>query len=299
MNVITVVGDITKQALDQAVIDSITQTLGTNGAEIASVNWLSPSIACDIFVENTDATIINEIIGRTIGDQPFDFIVQPEANRRKKMIISDMDSTIIQQECIDEIADFAGIKEQISDITERAMNGELDFAEALRERVSLLKGLPEGTLAAAYEKKITFTPGAKALVQTMRKNGSFCLLVSGGFTFFTERVVEALGFHKQESNRLEIVDGLLTGEVFEPILDKNSKLNSLHFYAKKQNISEDDVLAVGDGANDLPMIQAAGLGVAFYAKPFVQQQVMAKINHTDLTTLLYAQGYTQKDIIDA
>lgn len=224
-----------------------------------------------------------------------DFILQPEKGREKKLLISDMDSTMIGQECIDEMADCLGLKSSIAAITERAMNGELDFQQALVERVALLKDLPEEALADVFAKKITFSPGARTLIATMRARGCYCLLVSGGFTFFTARVAAALGFDGQEANQLEMANGKLTGLVQMPILDKQAKLEALQRHCRQFGIGEESVLAIGDGANDLPMLKAAGLGVAYYAKPNVQREIISRINHTDLTTLLYAQGIGRQE----
>jgi phosphoserine phosphatase len=213
------------------------------------------------------------------------------------MLICDMDSTIITVECIDEIADFAGVKKKVAAITERAMRGELDFPAALNERVLLLKGLDEAVLSQVYDERVTFMPGARELVATMRANGAYTVLVSGGFDFFTSRVREALGFHADFSNRLEIEAGKLTGKVMPPILGRNSKLETLMRISAERQISLSEVLAAGDGANDVPMLLAAGLGVAYRAKPLVRQSARARISHCDLTALLYAQGYSEKEII--
>lgn len=225
-----------------------------------------------------------------------DYIAQPAANRRKKLLICDMDSTIITVECIDELADFVGKKAEVAAITERAMNGELDFAQALTERVALLAGLPESTLQRCYDERVRFTPGAKELVSAMRANGATCVLVSGGFTFFTSRVAEALGFHAHHANVLEVEGGALTGRVVPPILGKEAKLAQLEHYVNVLGMTPADVLAVGDGANDLPMLLAAGLGVAYHAKPSVQAAAHHRINHCDLRALLWAQGMTMESL---
>lgn len=265
-----------------------------NGGKIEKNEWLAKDEACDIFFTGDGEKIRHRLYNSPHPN--FDMIIQPVKERRKKLLVSDMDSTIITIECIDEIADFAGIKTQVAEITERAMNGELDFKESLRQRVNLLKGLDASVLQKVYDKRVRFMPGAKALVKTMRKNGTYCLLVSGGFTFFTSRVKDEVGFDEDHSNILDIVDGKLSGVVKEPVLDKDAKLNSLKTQAKKMNISESDVLAVGDGANDLPMLLAAGLGVAYHAKLKVKTTAKAKIDVCDLTALLYAQGYRKEEI---
>jgi phosphoserine phosphatase len=241
---------------------------------------------------------IAEAVAReALENQPIDCIAQATDGRQKRMLITDMDSTVITVECIDEIADFAGVKEKVAGITERAMRGEIDFPAALAERVALLAGLPEATLMQVYDERVKFMPGARELVATMRANGAYTILVSGGFDFFTSRVRDALGFHADASNRLESMDGKLTGKVVPPILDKNSKLLTLMQTSSERQISLSDVMAAGDGANDVPMLLAAGMGVAYHAKPVVQSSVRARINHCDLTALLYAQGYREEEIV--
>lgn len=258
----------------------------------AQWQWLEEGTAADLFLRSP---VLDAALPARLATARIDSILQPAADREKKLLISDMDSTMINQECIDELAGFVGLKDHVAAITERAMNGELDFKAALRERVALLKDLPEETLQQAYDKHITLMSGARTLVQTMRTRGAYCLLVSGGFTFFTARVAAALGFHADEANILNIAGGKLSGTVAEPILDKTSKRDSLHRAAKEKGLVLSDTLAVGDGANDLPMLLDAGLGVAYHAKPTVQQQAKHCINHTDLTALLYAQGIAKKD----
>lgn len=265
-------------------------SLALQAVDVQKTQWLKDGIACDISVRCDDITKLRALTAEIMADHPYDAIVQPVANRRKKLLISDMDSTMITVECIDELADFVGKKAEVSVITERAMNGELNFESALRERVALLKGLPEATLQECYDERVKMMPGAKALVTSMRDAGAHCVLVSGGFTFFTSRVREELGFHEDYSNTLIVKDGKLTGEVAEPILGKEAKLATLQATCKKLGISADHVLAVGDGANDLPMLMAAGLGVAYHAKPVVRKQANAQISHCDLRALIYAQG---------
>ncbi len=230
-------------------------------------------------------------VAEAIGDQPIDFAVQPAENRRKRLLIADMDSTIINVECLDELADFAGVKDKVSEITERAMRGELAFEGALRERVGMLKGLGVEALQSCYDQRVQLNPGAETLVRTMAQHGARCALVSGGFTFFTSRVAQAAGFHLNRANTLIEADGALTGQVGDPILGKEAKLAALNEETSALGLTPVDALAVGDGANDLAMIEAAGLGVAYRAKPIVAAQAHAKVDHTDLTTLLYFQGY--------
>jgi phosphoserine phosphatase len=226
-----------------------------------------------------------------------DACVQPAQARRKRLLVADMDSTIINVECLDELADFAGVKEQVAAITERAMRGELEFEGALRERVGMLTGLPLAALQSAYDERVRLNPGARTLVRTMAANGARCLLVSGGFTFFTGRVAEAAGFHDNRANTLHTADGALTGAVGEPILGREAKLSALKDEAAALGLDLAETLAIGDGANDLAMIEAAGLGVAYRAKPIVAAQAAAKVDHADLTALLYFQGYREGEFV--
>ncbi|MBC7667024.1 MAG: phosphoserine phosphatase SerB [Gemmatimonadaceae bacterium] len=228
---------------------------------------------------------------------PVDVAVTPADNRRKRLLIADMDSTIIGCECLDELADFAGLKAQVSEITERAMRGELLFEGALRERVGMLKGLSVDALQSCYDGRVRLNAGARTLVATMAANGARCALVSGGFTFFTSRVAQAAGFHLNRANTLIQAGGLLTGAVGEPILGKEAKLAALREETAALGLTLADALAVGDGANDLAMIEAAGLGVAYRAKPIVAAQAHAKIDHADLTALLYFQGYRASEFV--
>ncbi len=234
---------------------------------------------------------IRALAEAALEGQAIDVCVQPWEGRRKHLLVADMDSTIIGCECIDELADFAGVKAQVSAITERAMRGELDFEGALRERVAMLKGLPMGDLQRAYDERVRLNPGARTMVRTMAAHGARCVLVSGGFTFFTGRVAEAAGFHANRANRLGHTPEALTGVVHEPILGREAKLAALKEEIAAQGLKASDALAVGDGANDLAMIEAAGLGVAYRAKPIVAAQADAKVDHADLTALLYFQGY--------
>jgi phosphoserine phosphatase len=228
---------------------------------------------------------------------PADWCLQPAAGRRKRLLVADMDSTIINVECLDELADFAGVKAQVSEITERAMRGELEFEGALRERVGMLKGLPLNALQSAYDERVRLNPGARTLVRTMAAHGAKCLLVSGGFTFFTSRVAQAAGFHGDRANTLIEAGGALTGQVGEPILGREAKLSALKEEAAALGLNLSETLAIGDGANDLAMIEAAGLGVAYRAKPVVAAQADAKVDYADLTALLYFQGYTADEFV--
>lgn len=264
--------------------------------------WLDPGIAADIPFAAESALDGRETalrIRAAIGQTDIDVIVQPAAHRRKRLFVADMDSTMIGQECIDELADYAGLKAHVAAITERAMRGEIAFEPALRERVALLKNLRDSVIEDVIANRITLTPGARTLVATMRANGTYTCLVSGGFTLFTSRVAGMIGFDEQRGNLLRIgTDGALTGEVEEPILGREAKLATLRELTARLGLQPSDTLATGDGANDLAMLEAAGLGVAFHAKPAVAAAAHARIDHCDLTALLYAQGYRREDFVE-
>ncbi len=266
--------------------------------EVAHERWLSPGRALDIYFDHQPAQVL-ERARHHFGNQPVDVNVVPTANRRKKLLIADMDSTIIDVECLDELADMAGLKPVISAITERAMRGELDFESALRERVAMLKGLELAALEKVYAERIRLNPGARILLATMRKHGAHTMLVSGGFRYFTSRVAEAAGFHHEQANELLHDGAALTGEVADPILGREAKLAALEKAVADLGLTANDALAVGDGANDLAMIQRAGLGVAYYAKPVVAAAAAASIAHGDLTGLLYLQGYADEEFVRA
>jgi phosphoserine phosphatase len=255
------------------------------------------SAATDVFLEAPDLAAVRAALEAPMAGQALDWCVQPVAGRRKRLLVADMDSTIINVECLDELADFAGLKAEISAITERAMRGELAFEGALRERVAMLKGLPVTALQAAYDERVRLNPGARTLVRTMSANGARCVLVSGGFSFFTSRVAQAALFHAHRANTLIEANGALTGLVGEPILGREAKLTALTEEAKARDVPLSETLAIGDGANDLAMIEAAGLGVAYRAKPIVAAQAAAKIDHADLTALLYFQGYRESEFV--
>ncbi len=257
---------------------------------------LSPQ-ASDLVFEAASLDAVRKALTNAFADAPFDWCVQPTTGRRKRLLVADMDSTIINVECLDELADYAGKKAEIAEITERAMRGELEFEGALRERVGMLKGLSTAALQQAYDERVRLNPGARTMVRTMAANGARCVLVSGGFTFFTGRVAEAAGFHDNRANTLLEGEGALTGLVGEPILGREAKLAALQEEAAALGISPADAVALGDGANDLAMIEAAGLGVAYRAKPIVAAQADAKIDHSDLTALLYFQGYRSDEFV--
>ena len=268
---------------------AVDQALARAGLPVKAHEPLGPC-AVDLYLDG-DLGAVRKLVLDALAHHATDAAVQPVAHRRKRLLLADMDSTIINVECLDELADFAGVKAQVAGITERAMRGELEFEGALRERVGMLKGLSLSALQAAYDERVRLNPGARILVRTMAANGARCVLVSGGFTFFTSRVAEAAGFHANRANTLLEADGALTGQVGEPILGREAKLAALEEEAAKLGLGLSQALAIGDGANDLAMIEAAGLGVAYRAKPIVAAQADAKVDHADLTALLYFQGY--------
>ncbi len=261
---------------------------------------LAPSEACEwhVSIQSPHAAELLETTRDMLAGAPVDAnLVRTDANRRKRLLIADMDSTIIEQECIDEIADLAGCGAEVAAITERAMQGELDFEEALTVRVGLLRGLDTNALERVVVDRLTLSSGARTLVTTMAANGAYCALVSGGFTFFTSRIAKLVGFHENRANTLDIEDGKLTGRPVPPILGRQAKLDALNDLCATRKIPLAASLAVGDGANDLAMIKAAGLGVAYQAKPIVAADAGAQLNHSDLTALLYLQGYHRTEFI--
>ncbi|MBK5569587.1 phosphoserine phosphatase SerB [Ensifer sp. SSB1] len=269
-----------------------------NAVKASGLYWLADGVACDIaLTDGTDPDAAEALLRGLIGDAPVDVAVQEAESRRKKLLIADMDSTMIGQECIDELAAEVGLKDKVAAITARAMNGEIAFEPALIERVALLKGLPLSVVGEVIARRITLTPGGKQLIATMKSKGHYTALVSGGFTVFTGPIAEMLGFDENRANTLIAEAGVLTGEVANPILGKQAKVDALIDIADRLGISTDDALAVGDGANDLGMIQLAGTGVALHAKPVVAEQAKVRIDHGDLTALLYLQGYRKTDFV--
>ncbi len=290
MYVATLLTNPAAPALDPALVDSLRNAWGGGDAI-----WLAPDVAAEFSL--TELPSNQWDVWDSLQAQAVDLVIQPAENRRKKMLLADMDSTMIQQECIDELADEAGVGARVKDITARAMNGELDFEGALKERVGLLAGLPVEVIDHVLATRITHMPGGKTLIATMKANGAFAGLVSGGFTMFTAKVAAELGFDENRANTLLAEDGKLTGEVGLPILGRDAKIQALNEITARLGIAPKDVIAVGDGANDLGMLGLAGTGVALHAKPSVQAECQIRVNHGDLTALLYIQGYTQADFV--
>jgi phosphoserine phosphatase len=275
-------------ALNEGAVRAAADVLRAQDATVGTPEWLAPEIACELPFEGDAMPAAMTAI---------DAVVVPAAGRRKKLLLADMESTMIENEMLDELAEFLGLRDRIAAITARAMNGEIDFAGALKERVGLLKGLPVTRLDEAA-RRIRYTPGGATLVATMKQHGAHCALVSGGFTFFTALVQKALGFDSHAANTLQHDGSVLSGTVEPPILGKEAKLATLQRLANERGLASAEVVSVGDGANDLPMLKAAGLGVAFHAKPAVAAEVPVRIAHGDLTALLYLQGYRRAEFIE-
>ena len=291
--VATLIANPSNPVLNSTIAESAAKALDASG-----LYWLADGIACDLVLrDGTDVEAAERVLRMAIVDRPIDIAIQDQDKRRKKILIADMDSTMIQQECIDELAAEVGLKDEVSTITARAMNGEIAFEPALRERVALLKGLPISVVDEVIQKRVTLTPGGLELIATMKARGHYTALVSGGFTVFTSRIAATLGFDENRANILGEKDGLLDGTVAEPILGKQAKVDALNDIATKLGLSPEDAMAVGDGANDLGMLHLAGTGVALHAKPAVAAEAKIRIDHSDLTALLYLQGYRKADFV--
>ncbi|PWE50014.1 phosphoserine phosphatase SerB [Thioclava sp. NG1] len=286
----TLIADPKEANLDQGTLDALCGAWGGGDAR-----WLNPNVAAEFMVDRVPSNRWEA--WESLQGLGVDLVVQPAEGRRKQMLLADMDSTMIQQECIDELADVAGVGERVKEITARAMNGELDFEGALTERVGLLKGLPESVISEVIANRISFMPGGHDLVATMKANGAYCVLVSGGFTAFTGYVAETLGFDENRANLLLVEDGKLTGVPSQPILGREAKVQALLEISEKLKLDHAQVMAVGDGANDLGMLKLAGAGVALHAKPSVAAECDIRINFGDLSALLYIQGYAVEDFV--
>jgi phosphoserine phosphatase len=289
MPVLCLIANPIDSELDVALAARVVKHVG------GELNWLNHSIACEILEpKSTDALAEARAI---IGTAKVDAALLPTENRRKQILVADMDSTMINEECIDELADALGLKDQVSAITDRAMRGELDFGQALDTRVALLKGLERKVIEAVRRENITLAPGGRALIQTMKAYGAYTSLVSGGFTLFADYFAKRIGFDEAVANVLLFENDALTGQVQKPIVDKNTKRERLTALAAERGMPLSQTIAVGDGANDLDMIRIAGLGVALHAKPAVAAEAQVRIDHADLTALLYLQGFTDEEIV--
>ena len=287
-HIVTLLTDPARPVLETALVESLRNAWGGGEAR-----WLDLGIAAEFGVAEVPENRWQ--VWQDLQGMGIDMAVQPAEGRRKRLLLADMDSTMIRQECIDELAALAGVGEHVAAITARAMNGELDFEAALNERVGLLRDLPEEVITRVWQERITFMPGGHLLVATMRAHGAYAALVSGGFTSFTEKVAQALGFDEHRANTLLAEGGKLTGQVARPILGKQAKLDSLVDLSTRRGIDPAQAIAVGDGANDLAMLHRAGMGVALHAKPSVAAECDLRVNHGDLTALLYLQGYARSD----
>ncbi|MFC0805974.1 phosphoserine phosphatase SerB [Ensifer sp. P24N7] len=291
--VATLIANPSNPVLSPARAEAAAESLDASG-----LYWLADGIACDIVLrDGAEAGEAEARLRQAVAGAAIDVAVQDAESRRKRFLIADMDSTMIEQECIDELAAEVGLKEKVAAITARAMNGEIAFEPALVERVALLQGLPVTVVAEVIATRITLTPGGRELIATMKAKGHYSALVSGGFTVFTGPIAEKLGFDENRANILVEENGKLTGDVARPILGKQAKVDALIDISERLGITPADVIAVGDGANDLGMLQLAGTGVALHAKPVVAEQAKIRIDHGDLTALLYLQGYRKTDFV--
>jgi phosphoserine phosphatase len=287
---------IAADRLNRGDISAAADALRGAGIEPGGPEWVEPGSACDLpFGERPEAAraVLDGLVAGV------DFVVQPRAGRARRLLAADMDSTMIAVECLDELADYAGVKAEVAAVTERAMRGEVDFEAALDARVALLRGLEATAIDRCREERVVLMPGARVLVRTMRAHGAFCLLVSGGFAQFARPVAEAIGFDQIAANNLAIADGRLTGTVARPIVDAEAKKQAMLDAAAARGIDAGEVLAVGDGANDIKMLEAAGLGIAYRARPAVAAAADARIEANDLSALLFAQGYPRKAWVEA
>ena len=290
--VTTLISDPENPQITGDVIERVADALN----RMVVVSWLDQVATCDFDIDANEIEHI-QALAPELDALKIDWAIQNPSERRKRVLVADMDSTMIEQECIDELADAIGIKDQVSGITERAMRGEIEFDPALRERVQLLKGLPLSKISHVIENRISLRAGGRQLVQTMKAKGGYTALVSGGFTMFTSRIADQLGFDENRANTLLTSEDTLSGMVQEPILGSDAKVKAVQEICAKLNLTPNDVMAIGDGANDLGMIKLAGSGVAVHAKPKVAREAKFAINHSDLTALLYLQGYSTADFV--
>ena len=292
--VLTLIGNMASMPLESVHVERVYRRLATTG----ETDWLAEREACDLFIDSPlSAVEVAEQARDALSGTAIDTVCTSIEGRRRKLLISDMDSTVIDQECIDELGDAIGVGSQIREITAAVVNGDISFSDALRKRLALMIGMDRRLLKSVYQERISLKAGGRTLVQTMRHHGAFCILVSGGFSYFTRRIAERIGFHDHQGNELAFADGKLTGQVLEPILGRSAKLNTLRSLCDEKGLEPSDVLAVGDGANDIKMIGAAGLGVAFHGCDSLREQANARIDHGDLTALLYIQGFRKSAFV--
>ncbi|MEO1090823.1 MAG: phosphoserine phosphatase SerB [Pseudomonadota bacterium] len=291
--VVCLIADPARRPLDATLVERARRALPET-----EIEWLSAGEALELGPVELEPTVAQRLVRDALDAEPVDVCALPFEGRRKRLLLCDMDSTIIEVECIDELADALGLKAEIAEVTRRTMNGEIPFEQSLPSRVELLAGLPETTLSEIAEGRTPLTPGATTLVRTMRANGAASALVSGGFTYFTRRVRERVGFDIDRANVLELRDGKLTGKVVPPLLGQDAKVATLAELRTAHGLGDDDVLAVGDGANDIPMLQAAGLGVAFRAHQTVRAAVPHRLDVADLTGVLFLQGYRREQFVE-
>jgi len=294
--VITLIGDANSRPVEPAHIEQVRHMLAATGEDV----WLGEHEACDLFFESAEpVATLQEQTRKALSGLKIDAACTPAAGRRKKLFISDMDSTVIDQECIDELADAYGVGDQVREITAATIAGHIGFSESLRQRTAWMKGLDQGLLEKVYTDRISLKTGAQTLLRTMRHHDVYCILVSGGFNFFASRIARRIGFNTSLANELEFEDGKMTGKVREPILGRTAKRDTLVRLCEQMDLLPSDVLAVGDGANDIKMIEAAGLGVAFHGAKAVKKPADACIDHGTLTALLYMQGYRKSQFASA